>query len=317
MAAPIAPRALEQAAEWLVRLQDGATEADHAACEQWRRNDPDNARAWERAATLLGKFDGLPKALAMPALHRPAAAGRRAAVARVAAAIAAIPAGWLGWRYAQSQVWAPDIGTAVGERRSVTLADGTQLTLNTASAVDIRYTATERLLLLRKGEIMIQTGHDGANRPFRVATAHGTLQALGTRFSVRLHDDDTALAVEQGAVRITPEHGQGLVVAAGQQSRYTASGATPPSELDAGSSAWTTGMLLADRMRLDRLVAELARYRGGYIGVDASVAGLPISGAFPVADSERALDMLVSTYPIDALSRLNGYWITLAPRQEK
>jgi transmembrane sensor len=73
-------------------------------------------------------------------------------------------------------------------------------------------------------------------------------------------------------------------------------------------------MLLADQMRLDELVTELSRYRNGLVRVDPSVAALRVSGAFPIGDSERTLDMLVSTYPVDAVQRLRGYWITLIPR---
>ena len=80
MNARVSPKALEQAAEWLVRLQDGATSADHAACEQWRSSDPQHALAWERAEKLMSKLGTLPPELAMPVLSRAPAASRRAAM---------------------------------------------------------------------------------------------------------------------------------------------------------------------------------------------------------------------------------------------
>lgn len=312
----VSPKALEQAAEWLVRLQEGATNADRAACEHWRDSDPQHALAWARAEKLLGKLGELPPELAMPVLTRAPSATRRAAVMRIAALLTTVPAGWAGWRYAQAQPWSADIHTAAGERRVIKLADGTGVTLNTASAIDVRFSAAERLIVLRNGEALIDSGHDGAGRPLRVATAEGVIEPLGTRFNVRRRDCSTELAVIDGAVRVTPAGaaGEPVVVTAGNQTRFNKTHIAPQRGLDPSLTAWTKGMLLTDQMRLDELVAELSRYRGGVVRVDPAVAGLRVSGAFPIADTERTLDMLVSTYPVNALSRLRGYWITLTPR---
>jgi transmembrane sensor len=322
-----ASRALDEAADWLVRLNDSAaTDDDRRACERWRLSHPDNARAWARAELLMNKLGGLPSALAMPSLSRPARsvqptqAGRRAAVARLAALLAAVPAGWVAWQLASERGWTAEHRTATGERRELRLADGSRLTLNTASAVDVRFDAAQRLVVLRAGEIWIATAPDtgGAHRPFRVATDSGTMEALGTRFSVRREGSATHVAVLEGAVRLSPG-GRGApaprVLQAGQQGRFTAESFdgnfTPADEADV---AWTQGMLLADKMRLADFAAELSRYRPGALHCDAAVADLRISGAFPIADTDRVLGMLVSTYPLDAVTRLRGYWVTLVPR---
>ncbi|RQO63788.1 histidine kinase [Variovorax sp. KBW07] len=316
-------RALDEAADWLVRLNDSAaTDEDRRACERWRQSHPDNARAWARAELLMNKLGGLPSALAMPSLSRPtrsAQAGRRAAVARLAALLAAVPAGWVAWQLASERGWTAEHRTATGERRELRLADGSRLTLNTASAIDVRFDATQRLVVLRAGEIWIATAPDsgGAHRPFRVATDSGTMEALGTRFSVRREGPATHVAVLEGAVRLSPG-GWGApaprVLQAGQQGRFTSEsigGFTPADEADV---AWTQGMLLADKMRLADFAAELSRYRPGALHCDAAVADLRISGAFPIADTDRVLGMLVSTYPVDAVTRLRGYWVTLVPK---
>ncbi|MRW89617.1 DUF4880 domain-containing protein [Duganella sp. FT80W] len=317
MSAAISSTALEQAAEWLVRLQDGASHEDHAACERWRSSDPQHALAWDRAERLMHKLGTLPPELAKPVLGRPSrtTAQRRAAIARIVAGLLAVPAGWGAWRYAQNQPWSADLHTAVGEHRTVTLADGTSVTLNTASAVDVRFSATERLIVLRNGEILVRSGHTGDPRPLRVASAEGMLQPLGTLFNVRHYDcGSTDLAVLEGAVLVTPAQGQPQIVNAGSQTRFNTRHIAPLRATEPAMTAWTTGMLLADRMRLDQLVAELSRYRHGLVRVDPALATLRVSGAFPIADSERTLDMLVSTYPVDAVQRLRGYWVTLVPR---
>ena len=311
----IAPRALEQAAGWLVRLHDAdAGAADHAACARWRAADPEHARAWERAERLMGKLGGLPPDLARKALDRPGA-GRRAAVLRVAAVLAATPLSWGAWRLAEERQWTSDHATAPGERRTLALADGSRVTLNTDSAIDVRYGATERLLVLRRGEIHVDSGKDARRRPLRVATAQGRMTALGTRFTVRRHEDRTDVAVQEGAVRIEPETGAPLRLDAGQQSRFTAQAAAPATPVDPAGAAWLRGMLLADAMRLDALAVELARYRPGIVRVEPGVAALTVSGVFPIADTERTLAMLAQTHRLDVRRRWNGYWITLAARE--
>ena len=165
--------------------------------------------------------------------------------------------------------------------------------------------------------MLVETAPDTAAtpRPLRVATHEGLLQALGTRFTVRQGAGRTQVAVLQGAVRIAPGDGSATqVLTAGQRTRFDVRQIEAPVPVDAAGTAWTRGMLLADGMRLADLVAELARYRPGLLHCDPVVAGLRVSGAFPVTDTDRVLSMLVSTYPVDAATRLGGHWVTLVPR---
>jgi transmembrane sensor len=314
------PRVLDAAAAWLVRLHDSAaTEADRRACERWRQSDPAHARAWARAEALVHKLGGLPPGLALPVLGRPVRAARRAAIAKTAALLALGPSLWLGWRATDAQGWLADHRTATGEQRALRLPDGTRVTLNTASALDLRFDAAQRLLWLRTGEMLVETAPDPAAtpRPLRVATREGVVQALGTRFTVRQDDGRTRIAVLEGAVRIRPtQGGEAMVLDAGRQTRFGAQRIDVPVPVDAAGTAWTRGMLLADGMRLADVVAELARYRPGLLRCDPAVAELRVSGAFPATDTDRALGMLVSTYRVDAVTRLRGHWVTLVARSD-
>lgn len=314
--APIAPRVLDEAADWLMQLNDSSvTDADRAACERWRQSDPEHARAWSRAELLLQKLGGLPPQLAMPALSHPAASNRRAAVARLAALLAVAPVGWAAWQLGGPRAAMEQHRTATGERRDVTLPDGTQLSLSTASAVDVKFDGIQRSLYLRCGAVVVSTAADPLRRPFRVVTAEGSLLALGTRFSVRQEDGRSHLAVLESAVRILPRRADGsgppLTLQAGQQAFFTASGVAAVTPADDSVIAWTRGMLLADKMRLADFCAELARWHPGFVRCEPAVAELRVSGAFPVAQPQRALSMLVSTYPVNAVTRLRGYWVTL------
>lgn len=106
------------------------------------------------------------------------------------------------------------------------------------------------------------------------------------------------------------------IIGAGQQVVFNANAIDAPEALDAGALAWQRGMLLADAMRLADFAAELARYRPGVIRCEPQVADIRVSGAFPVHDTDAALVMLVSTYPLLARTRLGGYWVTLSPAEK-
>ncbi len=312
-------RLLDEAADWLMRQHGaGMTAAERADFERWRQASPAHVRAWERAERLMGKLGGLPPALALPALDRPARRGRRAAVARLAALLAVAPAGWLGWRLAQEQGWTADLRTATGEQRTVTLADGSRLLLDTGTAVDIQFDSSQRLLHLRQGAISLQTAPDpgGMHRPLVVHTALGRLRALGTRFTVRLDGAAALLAVTEGAVEVTPRGASApaLVVPAGRQTVVTGQGAGPLRPVAPQDHAWVHGMLMADAMPLAEVCAQLARYRPGLLHCAPEVAQRKVSGAYPLADTDRALAMLADTHALQIHRRWGGYWVTVAER---
>lgn len=312
---PLPADVLEEAAEWLMRLSESDLSAnERAEWERWKVSSPERDRAWARAQLLQSKLGGLPPALAMSALDRPSHPERRAALGKLALLLAVMPVGWGGWKLAQSQQWTADYRTHVGERRELVLADGSRITLNTDTAIDVRFDSQQRLVHLREGEILVQTALD-ASRPFLVSTRQGHMQALGTRFTVRELGSRTYLAVLEGAVKVVlAENRQGapLVVNAGQRTDFSAQTFGGVEVVDRNVGAWTQGMLMADKMRLADFVAELARYRRGVVRCDPAIAGLLISGAFPVGDTQRALNMLVGTYPVVVRGHLSGYWVTLS-----
>lgn len=316
---PLNPDVLEEAAEWLMRLSESElSDNDRAEWERWKVSSPEHDRAWARAQRLQSKLGGLPSSLAMSALDRPNSPERRAALGKLALLLAVMPVGWGGWKLTQSPPWSADYRTAVGQRRELTLADGSRLTLNTDTAIDVLFDSQQRLVHLREGEILVQTAPDTAAlpRPFLVSTPQGRMQALGTRFTVREMSLRTHLAVLEGAVKVTLAHdtpGAPLIVNAGQRTDFSAQtlGGVDPN--DRNVSAWVQGMLMADNMRLADLLVELARYRRGFVRCDPAIADLRVSGAFPISDTQRTLNMLAHTYPVLVTGHLNGYWVTLSP----
>lgn len=311
---------LEEAAEWLMSMSDDdVTDTQKADLATWRNSSPEREQAWRRAELLMSKLGSLPASVSMPALDRPNDPDRRTAITRLALLLAVGPALWASWKVGEQQGWTADYGVAVGERRELTLVDGTQVVLNTDSAIDVRFDADQRLIQLRRGEILVQTAADHLvpSRPLRVATREGRMQALGTRFCVREQAGRTYLAVLEGAVRVEPVNagaGAPLIVQAGGRASFDARSCSPISAVDNTATAWVRGMLLADKMRLADFVAELARYRRGFLRCDPAIANLPVSGAFPLSDTTHSLNMLVQTYPVTLNTHMGGYWVLLSAR---
>lgn len=323
---PVPGDVLEQAIDWLVRLDSGmAAEADRAACEAWRSRSPLHERAWQQLQAVEEDFRAVPAPSGHVAYRALAASGGRGTVAarrRALKALAFGGAGLAGFFVARQLPWdryMADHATARGERFGQVLADGTRLFLNTDTAVDVRFTADERLLLLRRGEILIQTGPDTASprhRPLRVVTSHARFEALGTRFVVRERERVSHLAVTQGAVAVHPafRSGERLVVAAGEAARVSAAGIERVAA-DARThdeAAWVDGALVVRGMRLDDLVVEVARYHSGWLHCDPAVAGLRVSGVFQLDRPAQILEALRRSLPVRVEQRF-GYWITLRP----
>ena len=160
---------------------------------------------------------------------------------------------------------------------------------------------------------MIATGHGGRERrPFIVETAQGSLQPLGTRFAVRQQSALCRLDVFEGAVRINPCDAPSLapIVHAGQRARFTRDDISAVEPISENDAAWTDGLIVASGMRLGDFVNELDRYRAGHLSCDPSVAGLRLSGTFPLADPDLVLDTLTRTLPVEVVF-ITRYWGTV------
>ncbi|KVH79494.1 iron dicitrate transport regulator FecR [Burkholderia cepacia] len=325
MAAPgapaVPPQVARRAVEWWVDRQAGRTgEAFDAALARWRAEDPAHDAAWRHIETMQQRLGGLTAGLDPQAAHAallsPRAGRRRAAVKALAVLLFAGGAAWMAEPARRAAIWPADLRTAIGERRTVTLADRTVVVLDTDTALDVRFDAAARGLRLLRGTIMVTSGHDDRvpARPLVVATAQGELRPLGTRFAVRQRDGATRVEVFAGAVRVQPDDAAAgaRVIAAGEGADFTRDAIGVSAPLDAYASAWTGGMLVASRMRLADLVAELDRYRRGSLRCDAAVADLRVSGTYPLDDPARVLDTLKATLPID-VHYLTRYWATVVP----
>ncbi|SIT47263.1 transmembrane signal transducer for ferric citrate transport; KpLE2 phage-like element [Paraburkholderia ribeironis] len=311
-----------RAVQWWMELQSGKdTRAQQFALARWRAEHPDHELAWRHICNVSGRFrrladatgDAQGAAAARSALTRAGSARRRASVKALATLLFAGGASWMASEHVPWRTWNADLRTALGERRSVTLADGSRVTLNTGSAIDIRFSDGERRVRLIEGEIMIATAHrDGERRPFIVQTAQGSLRPLGTRFTVRQQSGLCRLDVFEGAVQIRPLDSPALesVVRAGQRARFTRDQISELETISEHDAAWTDGLIVASGMPLGDFIDELARYRAGHLSCDPAVAGLRLSGTYPLADTDRVLDTVARTLPVEIVF-ITRYWATV------
>lgn len=319
-AAPIAASIVDQAIDWSVKLNFGQADArTRAAFERWRRAAPEHELAWTRVQSLNADFNTVPQGLALDtltALNGARRRQRRVVLKSLLLAGGVLGTGWAAREQVPWQRLTADVSTGLGERRALTLADGTRLVLNTDSAVSLRLDGAERVVVLHRGEISLDTGSDPgslARRPFRVRTPYGVVEALGTRFVVRLDDDGARVSVQEHAVALTPaEGGERVIVQAGQQGwldRWHAQPLQPPAM---ESAAWVEGAIAGKNMRLADLLAELSRYRRGRINCAPEVADLRVSGTYHVDDTDRALAFLAQTLPV-RVRYWTRYWVTVGP----
>ncbi len=306
----------EQALEWLVIFWSGeVTARQKREWQQWLESSAAHAQAWHQVQTMQSKLQGLPSALAVQALRAsPKSAKRRKLLQTMGLVLASGVAAHAAKDTTLVQSYLAEYRTAAGEQRQFTLADGTRIRLNTASAMDIQFDAQQRRILLHSGEIFIQTAPDSQpiHRPFIVETQHGTARALGTQFNVRQLGDQTRVAVFEGAVEIlASQHMQPLRLDAGQQASYSKSVISTVTIADTQAHAWVDGQLVVERMRLVDFLVEVSRYRAGIIRCDDEVAGLMVSGVYPLHDTDLILQSVGQAMSL-RVAYATRYWVTVS-----
>ncbi|MNX38619.1 fec operon regulator FecR [compost metagenome] len=317
-AGAIDPKVIRQAADWWTRLRENASPGERERFDRWRQAQPAHELAWQRIGALtrdvaVGVAQAGPAVASRTLLQAPLIQSRRTAIRLMVSAVGLGLGAWAVTERDTVRRLSADMRTGTGERRALTLPDGTQVELNAGSAVDLRYTASQRELVLLQGEILVATARDPAGRPFTVRTRGGLLTPVGTRFLVRdLEAGRMRVAVLEGAVDVRglgQDHAPRRV-RAGEQAEFSAAGGFVAEPLEAGVSAWLDGMLIANEMPLSDFLNELGRYRPGLLNCSGAAAGLRVVGAFPLADSDKVLAMLQEILPV-RVRRYTRYWVTV------
>ena len=309
----ITPAIARRAVAWQLALQAG--EATAKELQAWLAKDERHRRAWEQIEATNRRLETLAEPGARAALLHSVSNDRRKALKTLALLLFAGAGGALAYRQAPWREALADIRTGAGERRAMRLADGAQLDLNSKTAVNISERSGQLNLNLLTGEILVTTA--GAGAALAVITENGILRPVGTRFSVRQTGRETQVAVYAGRVALYPGDfstapSPASVIKTGQRARLLAGRALNPRATDENDLAWVDGMLVATAMPLGEFLARLRPHRPGYLGWDPAVAGLPVSGAYPLQDTDRILAAIAETLPV-RLQKVTRYWVRVTP----
>lgn len=323
---PISDENREIAAGWCVRLADGplSEEADEAF-RAWLAESPEHPGLFERSVMAWQAISDQAHQSEMLAMRSQALHGFRRAnrrrwtqpmigwrkIAAVAACLTFLLCTSLWWYYAPTAYQ-----TDVGERRMVTLADGSTISLDASSRVDVRYRDGRRRLWLRQGRAMFTVAKDPL-RPFSVETDDRMIVATGTRFSVERLSGQVRVTLFEGHVAVTEASdsraaapiklaggtgnasealipGRELIVAdANSVGRIEA--------IDPGDAAgWEAGLLQFSDEPLALAVQRMNRYSTAKLTVSESAAEIPISGQFRAGDTEAFIEGVTALFPVSA-----------------
>lgn len=305
----------EQAIEWLVEMRSGrAGPGEHAALARWLAADPRHAQAWQR---LGGAMDatfgagGVRAATIDATLHRASAqSARRRRMLRGALGIGGVGLGtaWLAQGSGLLPDWRADLHTATGERRSVTLADGSRLELDARTSVDVDFGAGQRTLVLRQGQLLAQLD-PAQETAFVVRSQHGEVRAQGPRFMLRQEQERTLALALDGDLAL--RSGSDTALLTQGRAAYLDGRSIAMAGLQAipdAATAWVRGMLQAEDMPLGEVLAALKPYRLGFMRVSPQAARLRVTGVYGLDDSDATLQTLADTLPI-AIHRHSGGWL--------
>lgn len=315
---PLNEQITEEAASWLVEFRSGELDsAARAAFDAWLRASPEHLRAYLEIATIWNEAQSVDAAHRIDveqllseshgrdqivALARPGAAAapppferrpsaphaRRRALMAVAAAIL------LG---AALLVWAPWRGsgsyqTSTGERRALRLADGTRVTLDARSHLQVNFTSRSRSVELLEGQALFEIAKD-ETRPFAVISGGTLVRDVGTQFDVNRTPKGTTVTVLTGRVAVYAQnapaeaaaHEAPILVAAGEQLQLiSGAGRAQPVPVDSGSAtAWRKGQIVLNASTLADVVEEFNRYSPRQlVAVDEGATPLRLSGVFGI-----------------------------------
>lgn len=338
----------ERAAEWAVRVAEGnLSDEEKALFQSWHAASARHRDAFLRQSHLWEHCDALAELTdhaeaditraaraesesqrAIAPLYLP---GRRAFLTAGAASIALLAATSLQHTEIAAPPSKPDQSyetvaqTAVGQRRTVTLSDGSSMELNTASQVTVRYAANARVVRLTRGEAHFTVASD-PRRPFSVHAADRVVTAVGTAFTVQLRRDAVEVTVAEGRVSLAGsppaaastapgislpalEAGQSALLREGSQQVA----ALAPEDLER-KLAWRQGMLSFAGEPLLQVLQEIGRYTEIVIEVkDPALRDLPVAGQLRIDDVESMLQALQLMADV-RVERLNDRHVRLWAR---
>jgi len=321
----------EEAARWLVRLENGELSSrEKVAFEQWLAAHASHRMAFERAAGALEAVSRHAADMDIMAMRESALlAGHEARGAPWALAASIVGIGIAAMALWVAMQRTPDLShsamtmaphasvppltrsthfaTAVGERSTISLPDGSIATLDTQSALDVEYTSTERGIRLLHGQALFEVAKHKST-PFQVYAGGRRIAAVGTTFNVRLDGERLRVALIEGKLRVSAAvpsepvsaHREQITMSPGEILDTSPNRPMTVKVADTSRLAsWRDGVAVFVDARLAEVVAEMNRYTATPVMIAESAVGeLHVSGVFKTGDPERFAESLADVFPI-------------------
>ena len=320
----------EEAALWVMRHDgDSLTQDMRAEFSVWLKRSARHRQSFERMAAMWGMADLLDdynRVDPMETAHRQTSAVRRNILVGSIAASLMLLVSAVVFKVGP---WAPSFQeetfrTAIGEQKTVFLADGSRMILNTDTLATVEIDRKLRIIKLNKGEAHFEVAKDKA-RPFQVYAEQGLVQAVGTSFTVRLRERDVEVTVAEGVVElfthdalapavgeaIAPAQWRSLTALSTNESAVFDKGIASREKLDKSAVAQKLmgrdGFLAFSGEPLADVVAEMSRYTELEISIsDPELRSLPIAGSFEAGNVKGMFDSLERAFGIKAIQESTG-----------
>lgn len=322
----------EAAAMWLVLLDDGPLDAQQKRdFEQWLEESPlhvemflDTLATWDGMSSLSNLSEVFP-------LER----------LEVKKESEDVWANWLGWRWIGSSaailgllvlvlgyfvVMAGYYETDIGQVKTIQLADGSEISLNTDTKVKVSFSKNVRRVDLLQGEAFFKVARD-VQRPFLVIANEKVVTAVGTAFSVYKRNGVVKVAVSEGVVQLQSSEISPSPEEDKAQRKAIATKPAPPVYLESGhlallnyteitiepvdieviekDQAWRRHMLIFEGERLSEVIAEVQRYTSLHLIVDDNIRDISVGGYFRSDDIEGILKALAYNFDLEVAKTQN------------
>lgn len=323
-----------QAATWFARLRaDNVSQREREQWQDWLARDPRHRQAYAQVETLWSSLGDFAPTVEIAQRTRAARTVRAdthpgrfgtAPLRWLAAAVAF--AGLLGGAMLWRAPAAPELlyATAIGERRSLQLEDGTRVDLDTNSQLRVQYNDLERKLSLDRGRAFFRVAHQ--QRPLRVVTGPNSVRAVGTQFEVYRQAGMVDVALFEGRVELLSAatgNQPGMTLATldpGQKARISGQQVSFSSKpvIAGGTPDWTSGRLVFDDTPLTAALAEFNRYNQRPITLETPALGQHrVSGVFRNDTVEGFIEALHEVYGIDSSRNAEGGYVLRAGVSEE
>ncbi|NGO65943.1 FecR family protein [Rhizobium daejeonense] len=306
-----------EAIAWFTRMNGKPSHQDRRDFEDWLDAAPEHRTAFEGVEGLWSDLGAsmqvggrVEDSLALPlekiSRLRERRAGLKASAVIVSCLALLIAGTWtLLERPHLLQDMRADVVSPRGDRKALTLSDGSHVLLDADSALDVRVSGSERRVRLLRGTAFFQITHTGT--PFVVEAAGGEVRVLGTEFDVSLKEDrQVTVTLAKGSIQVAMiGSSKDVVLKPGESVDYGTGGLSLVKQaVIEDEMAWHNGRFIFNNARLADVLAQIGRYRAGRIVILGLRLGeLRVSGNIELDETDKALAAVQSTVGF----RLNSF----------